>query len=149
MKVLLLENVTHIWKKGDIKEVKPGFAANMLFPKKLAVELTPEKEKEFKQKLQKEDSHRRELIENRHNIAETLNHKKLDFKLKTDWKNKVFGGVWEKDISREIKKQFKLELTKKNIDMPDGHIKKLWESQVFIKLWKDAMAKIFINVIAE
>jgi hypothetical protein len=30
--------------------------------------------------------------------------------------------------------------------MPDGHIKKLWESQVFIKLGKDAMAKVFIII---
>jgi len=53
--------------------VKVGFAQNMLFPKKLAVELTEKVEKQMKDKIKKEDSHRRELIENRHNIAEKLN----------------------------------------------------------------------------
>jgi len=84
MKVLFLENVVHVAKKGDIKEVKPGYAQNMLFPKKLAVELSDKVEKDMKAKVKKEDSHRRELIENRHNIVEKLNGKKLNFKLKAD-----------------------------------------------------------------
>ena len=149
MKVLFLENVVHVAKKGEIKEVKPGYAQNMLFPKKLAVELTPQVEKEMKQKAKREDAHRRELIENRHHISEELNHKKLVFKLKTDNSWKVFGWIGEKDIIREVKKKFKLELTKKHIDMPAGHIKKVWESEVFIKLGKDAMAKMFITIESE
>ena len=149
MKVLFLENVLHVAKKWDIKEVKPGFAQNMLFPKKLAVELTPEIEKKMKEKSLKEEAHKREIIENRHHIVEELNNQKLNFKLKTDWKNKVFWGIWEKDIIREIKRLFKLDLTKKHIALPWGHIKKLGESQVFIKLGKDAMAKMFVIVNAE
>ncbi len=149
MKVLFLENVLHVAKKGEIKEVKPGYAQNMLFPKKLAVELTPQAEKQMKDKLKKEDLHRRELIENRHGVSEKLNHKKINFKLKADNSGKVFWWIWEKDIIREVKKQFKLDLTKKHIDMPAGHIKKLGESEVFIKLGKDAMAKLFVTVTAE
>jgi large subunit ribosomal protein L9 len=84
MKVLFLENVVHVAKKGEIKEVKPGYAQNMLFPKKLAVELSDKVEREMKAKVKKEDSHRRELIEDRHNIVEELNGNKLNFKLKTD-----------------------------------------------------------------
>lgn len=146
MKVLFLEHVINVWKKWEIKEVKPGYAINLLFPKKLAVELTPATEKAHKDKLKREDNHKRQLIENRHKIAETLNWTKFEFKLRT-WENsKVYWGVWEKDILREIKRKNKIELTKKHVDMPDWHIKKLWESQVFIKLWKDAMAKIFIIV---
>ena len=149
MKVLFLENVVHVAKKGDIKEVKPGYAQNMLFPKKLAVELTPALEKQIKEKQRRQEAHKRELIENRHNIVEKLNNEKLEFKLKADSLWKVFWWIWEKDIIREIKKKFKLELTKKHIDLPDWHIKKLGESQVFIKLWKDAMAKMLVIVTKE
>ncbi len=146
MKVLFLENVLHVAKKGETKEVKSGYAQNMLFPKKLAVELTAQAEKQMKDKLKRDDNHRRGLIENRHNISEELNHKKITFKLKADNSWKVFGWIGEKDIIREVKKEFKLDLTKKHIDMPGGHIKKLGESEVFIKLGKDAMAKIFIII---
>lgn len=144
MRVLFLKHVINIWKEGEIKKVKPWFAANKLFPQKLAIELTPEAEKKHLEKLKKDEAHKRELIENRHNLRDILNWQKLEFILKTWANHKVYWGIWEKDIIVEIKKKFKIELSKKHIEMPDGHIKKLWENQIFIKLWKDSMAKIFI-----
>lgn len=146
MKVLFLKHVVNVAKQGEIKEVKSGYAENMLFPKKLAIRLTPQAEKEYKEKLKKEEKHRRDLLENRHNIVEKLTWKKIYFTLKTWANNKVYGWIWEKDIISEIKKKFKIELTKKHIDMPDGHIKKLWEKDIYIKVWKDAMAKITVVV---
>jgi len=149
MKVLFLKHVINVAKEGEIKEVKPGYAQNMLFPKGLAIELTPKAEKEYMEKLKREDAHRRELIENRHNIVEKINWATLKFKLKTGANWKVYWGIWEKDIIRAVKSQFWIELTKKHIDLPGGHIKKLWESQVFIKLGKDAMAKLTALVESE
>lgn len=144
MKVLFLKNVINVGKSWEIKEVKPWYAANMLFPQWLAIELTPEAERKHKEKLKKEEKHRMELIENRHEIAESLNHQKFSFTLKTGANHKVYGWIGEKDVIDEIKKKFKIELSKKHIDMPDWHLKKLWEHIIYIKLWKDAMAKIFI-----
>jgi ribosomal protein L9 len=90
-----------------------------------------------------------ELINNRHKIAEELTWNTINFKLKTWSWWKVYWWIWEKDIIREIKKRFKIELTKKHIDLPWWHIKKIWKSDVFIKLWKDAIAKILIIVESE
>ena len=149
MKVLFKELVVNVWHPGDIKEVSIGYAKNFLIPQGKAIELTPDAEKKLKEKLKKEDKHIRELIENRHKISEQLNWKKLDFKLKTGPNWKVFWWIWEKDIIKAIKSKFKIELTKKHIDLPGGHIKKLGESQIFIKLWKDSMAKLTANVISE
>ena len=148
MKVLFLKHVINVWKEGEIKEVKPGYAANCLFPKGFAIELTPAEEKKFKNKLKKEDSHRRELIENRHNLSEILNAQTLMFSLKS-WANwKVYWGIWEKDIINQVKSKFKIELSKKHIDLPDGHIKKLGDSYIYVKLGKDAMAKMTVNIVS-
>ena len=149
MKVLFLAHVVNVGKKWEIKEVKPGYAQNFLFPKKLAEELTPARENQLKQQLNKEDKHRRELIENRHEIVEKINGKKLDFELKTGSNWKVFGWIGEKDIIWSLKKDYFVELTKKHIELPDGHIKKVGETYVYIKLWKDAVAKIVVNVSAQ
>lgn len=146
MKVLFLKHVINVWKEGEIKEVKSWYASNFLLPKWFAVELTQAEEQKYNQKLKREDSHKRELIENRHKLIEQLNWEKLLFSLKT-WTNwKVYGWVWEKDIINEIKKKLQIELSKKHIDLPDWHIKKLWETLIYIKLWKDAMAKVNIIV---
>jgi ribosomal protein L9 len=54
----------------------------MLFPKKLAVEFTKKVEREYKQKIQSQERHRRELIEKKHEIVEKLNNQKFSFELK-------------------------------------------------------------------
>jgi len=142
MKVLFLKHVINVWKEGEIKDVKPGYAANMLFPKWFAVELTPDEEKKHKEKLKREDKHIRELISNRHDIAEKLTWGKLEFSLSSSTAWKVYWGIWEKDIINIIKQKYNIDLSKKHIYMPSGHIKKLWEEYIYIKLWKDAMAKM-------
>lgn len=146
MKVLFLEHVINVWKKWEIKEIKPWYAANFLFPKGLAIELTPSLEKQHKDSLKKQDAHKRGLIENRHKLCETLNWKKLDFSLKVADNWKMYWWIWEKDIIGAVKKNFKIELSKKHIDLPDWHIKKAWETIIYIIFWKDAMAKMFVNV---
>lgn len=149
MKVLFLEHVINVAKKGDIKEVSAGYAANMLIPKGLAKELTPQAEKELKEQVKKDQKHRQELIENRHKIAQQLNGQKFEFQVRTGVGEKVYGGIGEKDIIRKIKAKFKIELGKKHISLNDGHIKKLGETQVFVKLGKDAKAKLFITLTPE
>jgi len=146
MKVLFLKHVINVWKEGEIKEVKSWYASNFLLPKWFAVELTSQQEAKHNQKLKKEDSHKRELIENRHNLSENLNWKTLEFILRSWTNGKVYGWIWEKDIIEEIKNNFKIELTKKHINLPDWHIKKVWNTTIYIKLWKDAMAKINVIV---
>lgn len=149
MKVLfkkLVVNVGHPW---DIKEVKAWYAMNCLFPQGLAVELTPAVEKKMKQQLKTQDKHNRALIEDRHKISEELNGKILNFTLKTWANGKVFGWIGEKEIITAVKKEYKIDLAKKHIDLQAGHIKKLWETFIYIKLWKDAMAKMTANVEAK
>ena len=127
MKVLFLKHVVNVWKAWEIKEVKAGYASNMLIPQGL-------------------EKHRQMLIEDRHKIVEQITWKSLEFTLKTWTNNKVYWWIWEKDIISAIKKKFKVELSKKHIDMPDWHLKKLWESQIYIKLGKDAIAKILVII---
>ena len=133
MRVLFLKHVVNVGKPWEIKEVKAWYASNMLIPQGLA----------------KEEKNRQMLIEDRHKIIEQLTNQKFDFVAKTWVNQKVYGWIWEKDIIAIIKKKFKIELTKKHIEMPDWHIKKIWESIVYVKLWKDAMAKIFVNLKSE
>ena len=146
MKVLFLEHVINVWKKWEIKEIKPWYAANFLFPKGFAIELTPSEEKKHKDRIKKDDSYRRSLIEDRFKFSEILNWKKIDFTLKVAENWKMYWWIWEKDIIIAVKKNFKVELSKKHIDLPDWHIKNVWETTIYIKFWKDAMAKMYVNI---
>lgn len=146
MKVVFLQlvpNVGHIW---DIKEISDSYARNFLIPKGLAKKLDEKEEEKLKQEEKKKEENRRNLVENRHKIIETLNLKQLHFKVKIAENWKMFGWIWEHDIIDKIFKDFKIKLEKKHIDMPDWHIKKIWKKDIFIKLSSDSMAKITIIV---
>ena len=41
MKVILLQDVKALGKKGDVVNVSDGYARNAIFPKKLGLEATP------------------------------------------------------------------------------------------------------------
>ena len=141
MKVLFLKLVPNVGHIGEMKEISDSYARNFLIPKGLAKKLTPEEEKNLLIQEKKQEESRRNLIENKHKILETLNWKNLLFKAKTLENGKMFWWIWEHDIIQKISKDFKNELEKKHNDMIDGHIKKIGKKDIYIKLW-DAMSKI-------
>lgn len=146
MKVLFLKlvpNVGHIW---DIKEISDSYARNFLIPKGLAKKLDENEEKKLKLDEKKKEEARRNLVDNRHKVIESLNLKELVFKANIMQNGKMFGWVWEHDIIDRIFKDFWVKLEKKHIDMPDWHIKKIWKKDIFIKLSSDSMAKITVIV---
>ena len=146
IKVILKERVINIWKPWDIIETSRAYAMNALIPQWKATLLTDKELKKIEQDLKKARLNNVELIEKRHNIAETLHTKEIIFERK--WNNKkVFGWISEKDIIDKIKKVFNIELTKSHIKLPDNHhIKTLWKHDVNIHIHDDTYIKIIINL---
>jgi len=101
MKIILLQDVKSLGKRGEIKEVSDGYARNFLFPKKLAQMATPEivkkTEAQEKQRVEKE----KEEIGKKKKLAESLQGKKFTIKAK-DKKGKLFGSITAKQISEKL-----------------------------------------------
>lgn len=146
MKVFFLKlvpNVGHIW---EVKEVSDSYARNFLIPKWFAKKIDANEEKRLKEESKKIEEKRRTLIEDKHKIIEKLNWKTIIFKAQTLDNWKMFWWIKESDIIKQVKVNFDIELDKKHINMPNWHIKKIWNQDIYIKLW-DVMAKI--NIIVE
>lgn len=145
MKVLFLKLVPNVWHAWEIKEISNAYATNFLIPKWLVKKISPQDEEKLKVEEKKEEKQKRELIINRYKIIEKLNWKIFIFKVKT-WNNwKMFWSIWEKEIIQKINNDLKIKLEKKHIYFwPDGHIKKLWKRDLYIKLSSDSMAKITV-----
>lgn len=146
MKVLFLQLVPNVWHAWEIKEISDSYARNFLIPKWLAKKLDEMQEQKLKNEQKKKEESRRNLVENRHKIIETLNWKILNFKAKTLDNWKMFWWFWEHDIIEKIYKEFWIKLEKKHIDLIDWHIKKLWKKDVYVKLSSDSMAKLTVIV---
>ena len=148
MKVILLSDIKNVGKKDEILNANDGYARNFLFPKKLAVEATPDNLKKLKDKKDSE-AHRKELDKQKAKaIAEELNKLELNLKVKAGENGKIFGGITAKEISEELKKQNNIDIDKKKIVLSET-IKNLGRFSVDIKLYEGIVAKLAINIKAE
>jgi len=149
MKVIFLEHVIHVWKKGEIKEVSSGYASNFLFPKNLAKPYSEQIKKQLQQHEQKKESDRRMLLGGRQEMLDELEGKIFEFSLKTNG-SKVYGSVTSKDIAEHISKKYHFPLSKKHIDFLGNHSKltSLWKHDIYIDLGENFAVKAQISIIS-
>jgi len=145
MKVILLEDVNKIGKKGEIKEVKDGYAHNFLFAKNLAAPATKQNlsavEREKEQKIEEEKQRKEEAKA----IGKKLTDKEFTFKVKSGEKGRLFGSISTKEIAGEIEKQYNIKLDKRKLSI-DEPIKALGTYNVTAKLHPEVSFEFKIQV---
>lgn len=145
MKVILLQDVKALGKKGDVVEVSEGYARNMLLKKGLGKEATGKNMNDLK--LQKANAEKiaREALEAAQKLGEEMSGKEIRIPVKTGEGGRVFGSVSSKEIAEEIKKQLGYEVDKKKIQL-DTPIKALGVTNVAVKLHTKVTAEIKVHV---
>lgn len=149
MKVILLEDVKSLGKKGEIVNVSDGYARNMILPKKLGVEATSKNMNDLKLQNQHADKVAKENLEAAKALAEEISTKEVTVKIKTGEGGKTFGSVSSKEISVAAKQQLNLELDKKKMQLEDGGLKTLGVHEVTIKLHPKVTAALKVKVTEE
>ena len=145
MKVILIEDVKKLGKKGDVVDVSDGYARNMLLPKKLGVEATSKNLNDLK--LQK--AHQQKLAQNSleaaQAFAKNLANKEVVLTLKVGEGGKTFGSVSAKEISEAAQKQLGMTLDKKKLQL-ESPIKALGTTLVPLRLHPDVTAEVKVVV---
>ncbi len=149
MKVILLEDVKSLGKKGEVVNVSDGYARNMILPKKLGVEATGKNMNDLKLQNQHADKVAKENLDAAKALAEEISTKEVTVKIKTGEGGKTFGSVSSKEISAAAKQQLNLELDKKKMQLEDGGLKTLGVHEVTIKLHPKVTATLKVKVIEE
>lgn len=145
MKVILLEDVKSLGKKGEIVNVSDGYARNMILPKKLGLEATSKNLNDLKLQNQHAEKVAQENLEAAKKFAEELKDKKVEVKMKSGEGGKTFGSISTKEISEAAKKQLNLELDKKKMLLKDP-IKALGTYEVQIKLHPQVTGTFTVHV---
>lgn len=148
MKVILLEDVKALGKKGQIVEVSDGYARNAILPKKLGVEATPKNLNDLKLQNQHADKVAQENYENAQALAKQVETVKVVLKLKSGKDGKTFGSISTKEIAIAAKEQTGLDLDKKKMQLNDA-IKALGTYEVPVKLHPKVTAKLSVHVVEE
>jgi large subunit ribosomal protein L9 len=146
MKVILLQDVKSLGKRGDVKDVAEGYARNFLFPKKMAEVATPEAVKSVEVRKAQEKAETEAHLEEMRKIAGALKEKTIVLKSK-EKNGKLFGSITARDILHELKKE-NLEVEEKNIILKNP-IKKIGAYEVEIELAEKIGTKIRLEVQGE
>lgn len=144
MKVILLQDVKSVGKKGDVVNASDGYARNFLFPKKLAQEandvnmhiLNKKNEADRKKKLAETEAAQK--------VANDLKDKEVVIYAKAGDGGKLFGAITSKDISQEMETQLNISVDKKKIVM--NTIKSIGTYTVEVKLYPEISTKIKISI---
>lgn len=148
MKVVLLQDVKKMGKRGDVVEVSDGYGRNVLIRKGLGVEGTKanlntaaqrQESKVFKDQVAADEA----VI-----MAAQLKKVKVVIKVQCGEDGRIFGSVTGKDISEALEKQYKFKLEKKNIRLKSP-IKTLGEYDVEVWVHQQVTSTVHVSVVAE
>ena len=147
MKLVLLQDVKNVGKRGTLVDVADGYARNYLLPKKLAAPATDgvirslgKEAADLKAKKLREREQAQEL-------AEELGSKILQIPVRVGENGKLFGSVTSQDIADAVKQQLGHSLDKKTIQLKEP-LKTLGEHVVHAKIHSDVSAHLRLNLAA-
>jgi ribosomal protein L9 len=144
MKVIFIKDLKNQGKKGEIKEVKDGYAKNFLIKQGYAVQKTTESTKILDKQKEIEKENDIKSRKEAELLKQKLEKETFKFKVKTGEHDKVFGSVSIKQIKEELDKKYKIN--KNQIEM-EGPLSTLGFHNVKINLYKDINATIKVELI--
>lgn len=146
MKIVLLQDVKALGKKGTVVEVSEGYARNFLLPKKLGAPATADNLNTLKlQKANEERVAAAELAEAK-DIAAKIEAGSVTVAIKGGENGKTYGSVSTKEIADAAKKQLGLDIDKKKIVLTEP-LKTFGTHEAVIKLHREVQAKLKVKVV--
>ncbi len=145
MKVILLQDVKALGKKGELVEASDGYARNFLLPKKLAKEANAQAMNEYKNA---ENSKNFKIATQKAQAEEykkALEGKTFKMTAKAGQGGRLFGSITSKQVAEEIKKQYNIDVDKRKVVL-ECDIKEFGTYKAEVKLYTGISAKIDVQV---
>ena len=145
MKVILLEDVKNVGKKGSLINAKDGYARNFLFPKNLAIEATPTNLKNLENAKKLQEEKEKEIYEEAKKLEEELMKITIVMKSKAGENGKLFGSITTKEIAETLEADKGINIDKRKFEL-DEVIKAVGEYSVKVRLHPKVVAKMNVIV---
>ena len=145
MKIILLQDVKTLGKKGEIIEANDGYARNYILPKKIGVEANAKNMNDLKLQKANQEKIAKEVLEAAKDLAKDLETKEVVLTMKAGEGGKVFGSVSSKEIAQAFKEQCGTEIDKKKIVLTDP-IKTFGTFDVKVKLHPQVTGTLKVKV---
>ncbi len=145
MKVILLEAVKSLGKKGEIVNINDGYARNFVLPKKLGVEATGKNMNDLKLQKANEEKVAKEHLEAAQAFAREMENDHVVVSIKAGEGGRTFGSVSSKEIATAYKEQCGKEIDKKKIILPEP-IKSFGVYEVSVRLHPKVTGTLKVKV---
>ena len=148
MKVILLEDVKGLGKKDEMVTAKTGYARNFLLPKGAAIEATAGNLKKWKDEMKNKETNEKEEKDEAMDLKAKLEKVTVELKSKAGEGGRLFGSITTKDIGTALKKQHKIEVDRRKIELKDN-IKTAGVTVVEVRVYPEVTADLKVNVTVE
>jgi large subunit ribosomal protein L9 len=147
MEVILTSDVEKLGLKGDVVDVKRGFARNYLLPRRLAEVATPGRIAEIRRIDEQRARHEARSAEQAADIAATLTKTVLRFEVKAGPTGALFGSVTPTDIAEELWRTRKVRVDRRKIDL--DVIKRIGRYSIPVHVFEGVTAEVKTMVVPE
>jgi large subunit ribosomal protein L9 len=147
MEVILRTDVEKLGLKGDIVDVKRGYARNYLLPRRLAEVATPGRVAEIRRVDAERARHEARSSEQAAEIAATLGKTVLRFEVKAGPTGALFGSVTATDLAEELWRTRKIRVDRRKIDLEV--IKRIGRYSVPVHVFEGVTAEVKTLVVPE
>ena len=148
MKIILLEDVKALGKKGEIVNVNDGYARNFILPKKLGLEATGKNLNDLKLQKANQEKVAQELLDEAKALGQKIEAGQIKLSIKMGEGGRAFGSVSSKEIAIAVKEQMGYDIDKKKVQLKDA-IKTLGTHSVPVKLHPKVTAELKVIVTEE
>jgi large subunit ribosomal protein L9 len=147
MRVILMQDVLHTGKRGEVIDVKPGYARNYLIPKGLALQATAGNEKVFEQQRKKIDARHAQEKEVAADLAAQIAGLRVKVSKRVGESETLYGSVTATEVAHLLGEKG-IKVDRRRIDL-EGGIKTLGDHAVRIELHPEVVAEVIVAVQAE
>ena len=147
MKVILLDDVAKVGRRGEGRDVSDGYARNFLIPKKLALGATAGNLKNLQHIKTQQDAKASRVKADAESLRERIEALTYEERRQASEEGKLFGSVTAQDLV-DFLEQHRIKIERRRVVL-DEPIKALGESAVPIRLHAEVTAQLKVNVVRE
>ncbi len=149
MDVILLSNIEKVGRKFDIVTVKAGYGRNFLIPQGLAIVANKNNRNNLESFKRQEAAKRNKMLDHFRAIATKLQGNSLTITAKTGTSGKIFGSVTNIQVAQALKEQLDIEIDRRDVLLPDDHIKMVGKYTATLDLHPDVDAQVLFTVVPD
>ncbi|MEL7059349.1 MAG: 50S ribosomal protein L9 [Acidobacteriota bacterium] len=146
MEIILLQDLRNLGQRGEVVDVKPGYARNYLLPQGVALEATRGNLAYFEQQREKIDAAHTKARDEAEAIAAKIGETRIEIRKRVGEKSTLYGSVTALDVVHELA-EHGIEVEKRQLDLGTPTLKTVGEHPVTVDLYADVVAELVVAIV--